>query len=113
LLFVRQRSTGAYLRMATDPDAFLPCTQAIFSNSDLVRRLDPRRLSQLRRGTEAENDWIIGRESIRHGQWGNGLSRLRRSFRVRPSLKRGILLLIAHLLPMLPAKLSGPFRPYR
>jgi hypothetical protein len=113
LLFVRQRGTGAYLRMATDPDAFAPCTQAIFSNPVLVQRMDPRRLARLRAETDAENAWIIGRESIRHGNAKSGLGWLRRSFRQRPGVKRTVLLVIAHLLPMLPARLAGPFRPYR
>ena len=105
LLFVRQRSSGAYLRMATDPDAFAPCTRAIFENPTLIRQLDPGRLARLRAGTEAENNWIIGRELIR-------LERLRRSFRRRPSVKRAILLVVAHLLPVMPTRLAGPFHPY-
>ncbi len=112
LLFVRQRSSGAYLRMATDPDAFGPCTRAIFENPALVQQLDPIRLARLRAGTEAENSWIVGRELIRHGSPGPGLERLRRSFRRRPSAKRAILLAVAHLLPVMPARLAGPFRPY-
>jgi hypothetical protein len=113
LLFVRQRSSGAYLRMATDPNAFAPCTEAIFGNPVLVRRTEAGRLARLRAETDAENSWIIGRESIRHGNAKNGLAWLRRSFRRRPAAKRAVLLVIAHLLPVLPARLAGPFRPYR
>ncbi len=112
LLFVRQRSSGAYLRMATDPEAFLPCTQAIFGNPALVRRIEPRHLARLQRHTEAENGWIIGREFIRHGNLAGGSGWLRRSFRQRPSLRRAVLLAIAHLSPILPARFAGPFRPY-
>ena len=36
------------------------------------------RLAAFRRRTEAENDWIIGRELIRHGDSGEGRARLRR-----------------------------------
>ena len=111
LLFVRQRSTGAYLRMATDPDAFTPCTQAIFGAPALIRRMGPARLAALRARTEAECCWIVGRESLRHGATGTGLTWLRRSFRKRPSARRAVLLLIAHLLPVLPeatiARASG------
>ena len=112
LLFVRQRSTGAYLRMATDPDAFMPCTKAIFEAPGLAAHIGPVRLAGLRRDTEAENGWIAGRESIRHGAPRIGLPRLRASFRRRPSARRAVLLLIAHLLPILPKRLAGPFRPY-
>jgi hypothetical protein len=111
LLFVRQRSSGAYLRMATDPDAFLPCTRAIFGNPALIGRIEPKRLARLQRQTEAENGWIVGRELIRHRLAG-GSGWLRRSFRQRPSVKRAMLLAIAYLSPILPARLAGPFRPY-
>ncbi len=112
LLFVRQRSSGAYLRMATDPTAFLPCTEAIFDNPALIQRVEPARLARLRAKTEAENGWIVGREFIRHRQRVRGLSWLRRSFKQNPSMKRAILLALAHLLPILPARLAGPFRRY-
>ena len=113
LLFVRQRSSGAYLRMATDAQSFASCTNAIFDNPQLRRRYGPATLSRLRTGTEAEIDWIVGRESIRHGQSWRGLVRLWRSFRKRPSLKRGVLVALAHASPVLPSRLAGPFRQYR
>ncbi len=112
LLFVRQRSTGAYLRMATDPDAFTPCVRAIFDNPALSDRLSPARLARLRDETESENSWIVGRELFRHGKRSAGAARLRRSFRRRPRLKRALLLVIAHLMPLWPARFAGPFRPY-
>ena len=115
LLYVRQRSTGAYLRMATDPDAFGPCTAAIFENPVLVARFGSR-IPALRRRTDAENGWIVGRELIRHGRRHTGLQALRRSFIRRPLPRRAILLLIAHSLPLLPTalagRLAGPFRAY-
>jgi glycosyltransferase involved in cell wall biosynthesis len=113
LLFVRQRSSGAYLRMATNPEAFTPCIQAIFGNPDLIRRVDPVLLARLHRATEAETDWIVGRELIRHGSVGSGLARLRRSAKRRFSIKRAVLLVVAHLSPVLPTRLTGPFRRYR
>ncbi|WP_428377602.1 glycosyltransferase family 2 protein [Lichenicoccus sp.] len=116
LLFVRQRGTGAYLRMATDPDAFGPCTAAIFGNPALVARFGTARVPALRRRTDAENGWIVGRELIRHGRRHPGLRALRRSFGRRPLARRAVLLLIAHLLPLLPPiaarRIAGPFRPY-
>ncbi len=113
LLFVRQRSSGAYLRMAADARAFAPCTNAIFNNPQLRERYTPAKLSRLRAGTEAEIDWIVGRELMRHGDPWRGLAELWRSFRRRPSAKRGVLLAVAHSLPVLPGRLSGPFRRYR
>ena len=112
LLFVRQRSSGAYLRMATDPEAFTPCVQAIFGNPALRDRLSAARLDRLLAETESENSWIVGRELVRHGKRSAGAARLRRSFRRRPRLKRAVLLVIAHLMPLWPVRLAGPFRPY-
>ncbi|WP_171033928.1 glycosyltransferase family 2 protein [Lichenicoccus roseus] len=116
LLFVRQRGSGAYLRMATDPEAFTPCTQAIFDNPALRVRFGVERLPALRRRTDAENGWIVGRELVRHGRREAGLRALRRSFTRRPLPKRAILLLIAHILPILPEsaarRIAGPFRRY-
>ena len=112
LLFVRQRSSGAYLRMATDPEAFMPCVLAIFGNPVLRDRLPAARLARLRAETESENSWIVGRELVRHGKRSAGVVRLRHSFRQRPRPKRALLLLIAHLMPLWPVRLAGPFRPY-
>ncbi len=112
LLFVRQRSSGAYLNMATDPQVFTPCTEAIFSNPALRERFGDRGVERLRRNADAENRWIVGTESMRHGDAARGLRSLRHSFFGRPSLKRAILVTIAHLLPLLPARLRGPFRRY-
>jgi len=111
LLFVRQRSTGAYLRMATDPDAFRPCMEAIFGNPK-VRTALGQDTDAIRKRTEAENDWIMGRELIRHGRAIEGRSRLARSLRHAPSPKRAILFAAAQALPVLPARLHGPFRRY-
>ncbi len=112
LLFVRQRSSGAYLRMATDPEAFGPCVRAIFGNPALAGRLSPARLARLLADTESENSWIVGRELVRHGQRAAGAARLRRSFRRRPRLKRALLLVVAHLMPVWPERFAGPFRRY-
>jgi hypothetical protein len=112
LLFVRQRSGSAYHRMARDPAAFVPAMRAIFGNPLLAERLGPARLRALRRRSEAENAWIIGRELIRHGEREAGLARLRASLLAAPSPKRALLLAAAHALPMLPRPLHGPFAAY-
>lgn len=111
LLYVRQRSTGAYLRMATDPDAFRPAMAAIFDNP-AVRVALGQDVEGVRRRTEAENDWIMGRELIRHGRAAEGRTRLARSLRAAPSPKRALLLAAAIAQPVLPAALHGPFRRY-
>lgn len=113
ILFVRQRSTGAYLRMADDLDSFTACTDAIFQNPVLAQRFSPDRLARLRRRGDAENLWIAGRESVRHGRRAIGRSRLRRSFARHPTLKRAVLVAAAHALTLLPTRLHGPFRRYR
>jgi glycosyltransferase involved in cell wall biosynthesis len=105
VLYIRQHDTGAYRRLATDPDSFTPCMDAIFGNSALLARFGAKRLAAIRRRAEAENIWIIGRELLRHGRTGEGRVWLRRSLRAAPSLKR-MALLAASLLPI------GPFVPY-
>jgi Glycosyl transferase family 2 len=112
LLYVRQRAGSAYLRMATDPQAFAPCMDAIFGNPAIVARFGSARLTRLRRRTEAENHWIIGRELIRHGRQAEGQAWLRKSFGGHPSAKRAVLLAAAHGIRMLPPRLHGPFRQY-
>jgi len=112
LLFVRQRSGSAYHRMAHDPAAFAPAMRAIFGNPLLAERLGSARLRALRRRSEAENAWIIGRELIRHGEREAGLARLRASLLAAPSPKRALLLAAAHALPVLPRPLHGPFTAY-
>ena len=113
VLFVRQHPGGACHRLAFDPAAFGPCMAAIFGNPALLARFGPRRLAAIRRHTEAENHWIIGRELIRHGRAGEGKVWLRRSVRAHPTVKRVALLAGAGLLPLLPIALRGQFRPYR
>ncbi|MFC7540527.1 hypothetical protein ACFQU2_15025 [Siccirubricoccus deserti] len=85
---------------------------AIFENEALAERLGPARLAALRRRSEAENAWIIGRELVRHGERAVGLERLRASVAAAPSPKRALLLAAAHALPMLPRRLHGPFMAY-
>jgi Glycosyl transferase family 2 len=113
LLFVRQRAGSAYLRMATDPRAFQPCMEAIFSHAARHSSLEASDLIRLRQLAEAENGWIVGRELIRHGRRAEGAAWLRRSFAARPGARRALLLAAAHGLPLLPARLHGPFRGYR
>jgi hypothetical protein len=113
VLFVRQHPGGAYQRLASDPAAFVRCMDAIFGNPNLLSRFGPRRLAAIRRRSDAENHWIIGRELIRHGRQSEGKAWLRRSVRAAPTPKRAALLAAAHALPLLPTALRGPFRPYR
>jgi glycosyltransferase involved in cell wall biosynthesis len=112
VLFVRPQPGGAYNRLAADPAAFTPCMDAIFSIPALLARFGPQRLAAIRRHSEAENNWIIGRELIRHGRQHEGLVRLRCSVRAAFSVKRAALFAVAHALPLLPPAWRGPFRPY-
>jgi hypothetical protein len=81
---------------------------AIFSSPALRARFGTQELLRLRRRTNAENDWIVGRELIRHGKWTEGKPFLRRSVRAAPGFRRLALLAVASV-PMLQV---GPFRPY-
>jgi hypothetical protein len=112
LLYVRERGGSAYRRMAHDPDAFTPAMRAIWGNPALAARLGSRRFARLKSRAEAENAWVVGKELIRHGAQAEGLSRLRRAFAAAPGPKRAGLLAAAHLLPLLPGRLHGPFRRY-
>jgi glycosyltransferase involved in cell wall biosynthesis len=105
VLFVRQQDCGAYRRLAANPESFVPCTEAIFTNPSLLARFGPVRLAAIHRRTEAENAWIIGRELIRHGHSREGRIWLRRSVRAASSLKR-IALIATSVFPI------GPFVPY-
>ncbi len=108
LLFVRERPGSAYLGMAAHPESFAPCMNAIFSASELMSRFTPAALAQLRRRADAENDWVVGRELIRHGKVAMGRSFLHRSVRAAPSIKRLALLAAAWL----PPPRIAPFRSY-
>jgi glycosyltransferase involved in cell wall biosynthesis len=105
VLFIRQHDAGAYRRLAGDPKSFAPCMAAIFANPALIGRLGVRRLAAIRRRTEAENAWIVGRELVRHGRVCAGIAWLCRSFRAAPGVKRAALLAAAPLR-------IGPFAPY-
>lgn len=105
VLYVRQHDAGAYRRLASDPASFMPCMDAIFGNPALLARFGPSRLAALRRRSEAENAWIIGRELIRHGNAREGRVWLRRSVCAAPTLKRAALV-AASLFPI------GPFVRY-
>ncbi len=72
VLFLRERQGSAYRRMARDPAAFAPAMAAIFGNPALQDRLGAARCAALRRRAEAENDWIIGCERLRHGDRAGG-----------------------------------------
>lgn len=111
VLYARQRHGGATLGMATDPAAHAGCIDAIYANPKIVALIGAR-LPALRRAAEAERDWIIGRELIRHGHRDAGLAALGRATRARPHPRRLALYAAAHALPLLPPRLHGPFRAY-
>jgi glycosyltransferase involved in cell wall biosynthesis len=112
VLFVRRHAGGAYRRLAADPVAFAPCMNAIFANRALRARFGTQRLAAIRRRTEAENAWIIGRELIRNGSRTEGVDRLRCSVGASPTAKRVLLLALGHVVGVLPAAWQGPFRAY-
>ncbi|MGG5818414.1 glycosyltransferase family 2 protein [Falsiroseomonas sp. HW251] len=111
LLFVRERAGSAYRRMARDPAAFAPAMDAIWRNPAVRVRLGPR-FAAIKARAEAENGWVVGKELLRHGARDEGLATLRRAFAAAPGAKRGLLLAAAHLLPLIPGGLHGPFRRY-
>jgi glycosyltransferase involved in cell wall biosynthesis len=106
VLFVRERLGSAYLSRATDPAAYRPAMQAIYSNPDLTRRLEPTRIAALAQQAEAEMAWTVGRELIRHGRRQDGRRWLGQSLRCAPSPRRLALLVLSWLR-------LGPFRSYR
>ena len=108
LLFVRERQDSAYHHMAARPESFVPCMDAIYSSAGARSRFSVVDLTRLRRAADAENDWIIGRELIRHGKAAEGRRFLRLSVTLAPSLKRLALLAAASL----PIMRFGPFRSY-
>jgi glycosyltransferase involved in cell wall biosynthesis len=112
VLHMRVRAGGACHRLASRPAAFHACIDAIFANQALKGRFGTERIAELRRRAEAESQWIIGRELMRHGRFIEGRAYLRRSFRRLPSVRRLVLLSAAYALPALPVTLRGPFVPY-
>lgn len=108
LLYVRERHDGAYGTMAAQTRSFALCMDAIFNAPGLRARLTPGAAARLRKRAEAENDWIAGRELIRHGRRREGLAHMARSVRAAPGLKRLAMLAAGGV-----AGLGvGPFRPY-
>jgi glycosyltransferase involved in cell wall biosynthesis len=105
VLFLRERPGSAYCRMATDPASFKPGIDAMYANPAVIGRVAPNRLVALRRWADAEVDWVVGRELIRHGVCRDGRRRLGRSLRRVPTLKR-------FGLAALSLMRVGPFRPY-
>ena len=108
LLFVRERHDSAYRGLTARPEAFVPCMNAIFNAQALKSRFGALTLARLRQRAEAENNWVIGRELIRHGRVAEGRQFLRRSVIAAPSARR-LALLTSVSLPMLRI---GPFRSY-
>ncbi|HEV7263376.1 MAG TPA: glycosyltransferase family A protein [Falsiroseomonas sp.] len=112
LLFMRERAGSAFRRMARDPASFTPAMAAIWGNPALAARLGPARHAALKARAQAENDWVVGKELIRHGAQPEGLARLRASLAAAPGAKRAALLAAAHLLPLLPSRLHFSFARY-
>lgn len=112
VLVVRERPGSAYLRMATDPESFAPCLDAIHANPTVIARFPAATRALLRRRAEAEMHWVIGRELIRHRRTAEGLSWLRGSVIAAPSARRVALLALAHGVPLLPGAWRGAMRPY-
>lgn len=108
LLFVRERHDSAYRCLAARPEAFVPCMNAIFNAPGLKSHFDAATLVRLRDRADAENNWVIGRELIRHGRVAEGRRFLCRSVIASPTVKR-LALLTSVLLPM---PRIGPFRSY-
>jgi glycosyltransferase involved in cell wall biosynthesis len=103
VLFVRERTAGAYQRQVIDPIAFVPCIKAIFENPALTARLGQRGALRMHMRAMAETLWIIGGELLREGRPKSGLSAMRRSVAKKPSIKRLGLLAAAHVRPLLRA----------
>ncbi len=108
LLFVRERRNSAYRAMALRPESFVPCMDAIFKAPALKSRFGAAHLARLRRRADAETDWVVGRELIRHGKVSDGCRYLRRSVFAAPSIKRLALLTAASV----PIGRIGQFRSY-
>ena len=95
-----------------DPAAFTPCMDAIFANPALLARFGPRRLAAIRRRTDAENHWIIGRELIRHGHGQGGLPAAPARCAAHPRQTRCAACRRTYTAAA-PSALRGPFRPYQ
>jgi glycosyltransferase involved in cell wall biosynthesis len=108
VLFVRERHDSAYRSMAVRPEAFVPCMHAIFNAPELKSNFSAATLARLRRRAEAENDWVVGRELIRHGRVAEGRRFLLRSVSAAPGVRR-LALFTSVSLPLLRI---GPFRSY-
>jgi glycosyltransferase involved in cell wall biosynthesis len=105
VLFVRERPAGTYCSNATNPAAYRPAMDAIFSNPAMTDRLGANRMACLRQAAEAEMAWSVGRELIRGGQRQRGQHWLGQSIWMAPRPKRLALIGLSWLR-------SGPFRPY-
>ena len=109
MLHVRERPSGAYLRLATDPASFAPCLDAIHGNPALSDRFTANKRVVLRHRAEAEVQWTIGREFVRHRCYREGLRWLGRSLATAPNLRRALLLAA---IAVLPPRWRGPLYPY-
>ncbi len=109
ILHVRERPSGAYLRMATDPASFTACLDAIHGHPALAALFSPEKRAALRRQADAEVQWTIGRELIRHRRHRDGLIWLGRSIAADPTVRRAALMAA---IAVLPPYWRGPLYPY-
>jgi Glycosyl transferase family 2 len=109
VLYVRERPSGAYHRLSTDPASFARCLDTIHRHPVITAHYRPAERAALRRRADAEADWTIGRELIRHRSYGRGLRYLARSVARVPSPRRALLLAV---IAVLPPWWRGPLYPY-
>ena len=97
VLDVRRSNSGAYGRLARDPEAFRRCLDTIFTSPHVAARLG-RALPRLRRRAETEARWARGRALIGAEPH---LARplLRAAVAAYPSPRRLLLLAAAHCPP--------------
>lgn len=67
VLFTRIRRGGACHDRAIDPRAYDPCIESIYAAPALADRLGPFPMQRLRRRTETEVAWTIGRAWLNRG----------------------------------------------
>ena len=109
VLHVCERSSGAYMRMATDAASYAPCLAAMHDNPALAAVFSVGQRRSLRRRADAEVKWTIGRELIRHRRYRDGLGWLVRSLLLAPTVRRvAVLAAVA----VLPPRYRGPLYPY-
>jgi glycosyltransferase involved in cell wall biosynthesis len=113
ICFIRERASGAYSRMASDPASYKPCMDAIQANPALPGLIPAKRRAKLWKFAHAECLWSVGRELIRHGRFEAGHATLRRSISERLSFRRLLILAATAHIRWIPIDWRGPFTPYK